>query len=213
MSEIIPAGALEAALLGTIGDTATLQLPDPDMLSYYRQYMERKLWLDFEVDDETLVIARNIVIWNAQDAEIPPEERKPIWLYLFNYGGSADLMWMLIDAIRTSVTPVYTVNMGKCDSAAALIFMAGDKRFMMPSATVTIHEGSNQLGGDAVKVLDQAESYKAMIKRMRDYIISVTKIPPQMLCKKKNNDWELNSEACMKYNVCDRVINMLSDVI
>lgn len=213
MNEIIPAGALEAALLEPLGDTATLQLPDPDMLSYYRQYTERRLWLDFEVDDEALVVARNILIWNIQDDDTPPDKRKPIWLYLFNYGGSADLMWMLIDTIKTSDTPVYTVNMGKCDSAAALIFMAGDKRFMMPSATVTIHEGSNQLGGDAVKVLDQAESYKAMIKRMRDYIISVTKIPPQMLCKKKNNDWELNSATCMKYNVCDHVIDTLSDVI
>ena len=83
----------------------------------------------------------------------------------------------------------------------------------MPSATVVIHEGQNQIGGDAVKVIDQAESYKVVLKRMHEYIISHTNIPKSMLTRKKNNDWEINSEDCLKYGVCDHIVESISEII
>lgn len=202
----------EGVILGEAVNAATLQLPDPDLLAYYKHLTGRRIWADYEVDDSFLTVASNILLWNIEDAGKPVEERIPIWLYMFNYGGSADIMWMIIDVIKRSETPVYTVNMGQCGSAAALIFMAGHVRYMFPMASVLIHEGAGKIDGDAIKVLDQAESYKAMIKRMRDYILANTDIPPAILTKKKNNDWELNSELCMKYRVCDKLVTKISEV-
>ena len=205
--------SMDGDILCDIIDKANLQLPDPDLLTYYKFLNSRKIWFDFAVDECTLEIARNIILWNIEDFEKPVEQRQPIMLYLFNYGGSLDLMWMITDVIRQSVTPVYTINMGQCGSAAALIFMSGHQRFMLPSATVLIHEGQNQIGGDAVKVIDQAESYKVVIKRMHEYILSRTNIPKSMLTRKKNNDWEINSEDCLKYGVCDRIVESISEII
>jgi len=199
-------------IMESISDPSTLAIPNPGLLTYYQNLKERRFWIDFAVDENVLEYARYIIQWNIEDASIAPEERKPIRIYLFNYGGSADIMWMFTDIIQKSLTPVITINMGQCGSAAALIFMAGHKRLMMPSATVTIHEGSNQIGGDAVKVIDQAESYKVMIKKMRNYIISHTKIPSATLNKKRNNDWELDSEMCLKYGVCDKIVDTITDI-
>lgn len=194
-------------------ESISLQLPEPELLTYYKHLSERRVWLDLDIDESMLEVARNIMLWNIEDSGKPADQREPIWLYLFNYGGYMDLMWMITDVIAQSATPVYTVNMGQCSSAAALVFMAGHKRFMLPSATVLIHEGQNQISGDAVKVFDQAENYKTAVKKMHDFIIERTNIPKSTLSRKRNNDWEMDSDTCMKYGVCDRVIESLTEII
>jgi len=196
----------------SMGSPETLAIPDPALVTFYQNLSERRIWLDLTVTDTILEYSRYILRWNIEDAGKPIEERHPIWIYIFNYGGSADFMWMFTDVISTSETPVYTVNVGKCCSASALIFMTGHKRFMLPSATVLIHEGSGEISGDAVKVIDQAESYKTMVRKMHAYILAHTSIPASTLSRKKNNDWELDSETCLKYGVCDKVIESLSEI-
>lgn len=191
---------------------STMAVPDPGVLTFFQNLSERRIWIDLSVDNTILEFSRYIMKWNEEDKEIPVDNRKPIWIYIFNYGGSADFMWMFTDVISISETPIYTVNMGKCCSAASLIFMTGHKRFMLPTATVLIHEGSGTIEGDAVKVIDQAESYKTMVKKMHTYILSHTTIPASTLTRKKNNDWELNSEACLKYGICDCIVEKMSDI-
>lgn len=191
---------------------STMAVPDPGVLTFFQNLSERRIWIDLSVDNTILEFSRYIMKWNEEDKEIPVENRKPIWIYIFNYGGSADFMWMFTDIISISETPIYTVNMGKCCSAASLIFMTGHKRFMLPTATVLIHEGSGTIEGDAVKVIDQAESYKTMVKKMHSYILSHTTIPAGTLTRKKNNDWELDSETCLKYGVCDYIVEKMSDI-
>lgn len=197
----------------SINSPETLAVPNPGMVSLWRNLSDRRIWIDLCVDETVLEYVRFILRWNTEDAGIPPQDRKPIWIYLFNYGGSADFMWMLTDVISISETPVYTVNMGQCCSASALVFMSGHKRYMLPMSSVLIHEGSSEISGDAVKVLDQAKSYESMVKRMHRYIIDHTKIPSATLTKKKNNDWELNAETCLKYGVCDRIIDSISEIL
>ena len=205
--------AMLEEITSTMNQQGTLQIPDPCMITLLKNLSERRIWLDLTVDDAVLEYVRNILRWNIEDLGKPPEERDPIWIYIFNYGGAADFMWMLSDVIGISETPIYTVNMGQCCSAAALIFMSGHRRYMLPAASVLIHEGSGEISGDAVKVIDQAESYKSMVKRMHKFIIEHTKIPSATLTKKKNNDWELNGETCLKYGVCDRIIESISEIL
>ena len=192
---------------------ANLKLPDPELVSFYDLEKDRKIWVDISVDAMLLEYERMILRWNMEDKGKPKEERKPIWIYLFNYGGSLDVMWSFVDIIAASQTPVYTVNMGYCASAAAIIFVSGHKRFMMPLASVMIHKGSAQIAGDAQKVLDQADSYKKEIKKMRDFIASHTSIPARTLSSKQNNDWEIDSKYCLDHKVCDVVVESLDDII
>ena len=160
-----------------------------------------------------MAIVRMIMRWNMEDGGLPEEERKPIWLYIESGGGNAVYMWTLIDAILSSVTPVYTVNMGLAASAAALIFMAGKIRFMMPRAKVMIHEGSASIEGDAGKVLDFSDAYKKDLQASRDYILERTQIPKRQLSKKRSNDWELDAAYCLEYKVCDKIVSGLNEIL
>lgn len=188
-------------------------LPNPDEVSYYVLEKERKYYLDFDIEEDTMSLHRMILRWNMEDAGIPPEQRKPIWIYIFSSGGYLSYMWALVDLIALSKTPVYTVNLGQAASAASLIYLAGHKRFMLPHAKVLIHEGSASVSGDALKVQDAAESYKKELKAMKEYILERTDIPRTQLMKKRNNDWELDAAYCLENHVCDAVINNLDEVL
>jgi len=187
-------------------------LPAPDSISYYVLEKERIIYLDFDVSSEVLTIHRMIVRWNLEDKGKPAEERKPIKIYVMSYGGDVDSMWMLIDAIKASTTPVHTINCGVAASAAASIFISGHVRYMMPNAKVVIHEGSAQFAGDAVKVMDASDSYKKELKRMKDFILENTEINKTLLYKKRNNDWELDATFCLENKVCDYVVSALEEV-
>lgn len=174
---------------------------------------ERRIWIEFSVDDECLYYERQIIQWNMEDKGLKPEERKPIWIYLHNYGGDPDMMWTLIDTIEASTTPVFTVNVGVCGSAGSLLFISGRKRYMMKRAKVVFHEGSAQISGDAVKVMDATKSYESSIKRMKEYILERTKVPKTQLTSKRYNDWEIDSAYCLENGVCDYVVETLDDIL
>ena len=198
---------------GLLSSVPSDSVPMPDTLSYYILEKERKYYIDSDITENIITLQRMLLRWNMEDKGKPVEERKPIWIYIMSYGGEADYMWMLIDAIKMSKTPVYTVNIGVAASAAAIIFIAGHKRFMMPNAHVLIHEGSAQMSGDAVKVMDATDAYRKELKRMRDFILEHTEIPKTSMSKKRNNDWTLDSEYCLANKVCDVLVESFDDII
>lgn len=201
--------ALSEILAAVSGDNS---FPDPDYLAYHQMLKDRIIYIETDINECMLRIHKQIVMWNAEDAGVPVEKRKPIRLIIMSYGGMAPYMWMTIDAIKASKTPVYTYNIGSAHSAAGIIFMSGHKRFMTPNATVIIHEGSAGFEGDAGKVLDASESYKKELKRMKDYILSCTEIPKATLNRKRANDWELTAEDCMRYKVCDAIVDSVDTI-
>ena len=202
--------ALSEILGAVSGDS---HFPDPDYLAYHQLLKERIIYIETPVDECMLRLHKQIMMWNAEDKGIEPDKRKPIRMIIMSYGGYSDYMWMLIDAIKMSITPVYTYDIGVAHSSAGLIFMAGQKRFMTPNARLLIHEGSAEFEGDAGKVLDASESYKKVLKRMKDYIVAQTSIPKGTLNRKHANDWELDADECLKYKVCDEVIASIEAII
>lgn len=200
-------------ILDSLGDGANASLPSPEIVSTYALDADRKLFINAVVDYSITEITKRILRWNIEDRGVEKENRKPIWLYMMNFGGSIDYMWQLIDVIEASNTPVYTVDIGTCSSAAALIFIAGHKRFMLKRANIMIHEGSISASGDAQKFIDTTDSYKKTLKAMKDYIVDRTNIPLATLSRKKNNDWELDAKYCLEHGVCDVIVESLSEVL
>lgn len=202
--------ALSQILAAVSGDQ---YLPDPDYLTYYQLLKNRIVYLDTYVDVSLLLLHKQILLWNTEDEGVALEDRKPIRIVIMSYGGNLDYMWMMIDTVRMSITPVYTYNIGTAHSAASLIFMAGSKRFMTPNARLMIHEGSAGFEGDAQKMIDMSEAYKKVLKRMKDFILERTEVPKTTLNKKRSNDWELNAEECLNYKICTHIVDSISDII
>lgn len=204
---------LSEALAEMLDDPFNAKLPDLAVVNLYKLTGDRKIWFDLSVDTNTLEWEKLILLWNMEDKDKPVEDRKPIWIYLFNYGGSFDLEWSFIDLIDASETPIYTVNMGVCASAAADIFIAGKKRFMTKNARTMLHQGSAGFQGDTQKIFDQVDDYKRQLEKTKQFILERTNISSRAYGTHLKDDWWLNAEECLKHGVCDQLIESLDEVL
>lgn len=186
-----------------------LQLPDPTLLSYYQDEADRSFWINDEITDNLLEFTKLIMKYNKEDVGKPIEDRKPIKIFISSPGGDLDATLSFIGLIGLSKTPVWTINMGWAYSAAGLILMAGHKRFIMPNCSVLIHSGSGQLGGSFEQTTEQMKNYKALVDKMREFILSKTKIDTKLFKKNSTKDWYINTEEALSLGIVDEIVEDL----
>lgn len=191
---------------------SNLQLPDPDVVDYWRLEEDRIFYLDREIDESTLSIQKNILYYNYIDQSVPVDKRKPIIIMIDSIGGQLTEAMSVAATIRLSKTPVYTVNIGEADSGAALILASGSKRFALPYSTALIHSGSGELMGTAEQVESQQKIYKKQVVQMREYmaICSVNKVA---LNRNKNKEWYMTVEDQIKYGVVDKMLEDFDEIL
>ena len=209
--------SLEEILNGkSLAPESSYQLADPALVTFYKDYEDRILWIDKDIDDSLFSEIRLILQWNREDNKnnIPVEERKPITLILHSYGGDLDSCFAMIDVINASKTPIATVNINTAMSSGCLIFINGHKgrRYCMKLSTALIHDGSGSQGGSYESVVAQTENYKKLVGMMRENIIQHTTIDNKTLNKWKNKDIYLYSEDQIKYGMADQIIDSLDDI-
>lgn len=136
-----------------------LNLPEPSLVHYWRDHGRRVIWIDSAIEEDIIGLARNIVRWNYEDRDIPVEEREPIKLFINSPGGVLIPTMAVCDAILSSTTPVYGINMHEAASAAAFIFICCHRRVAMPNAYFLLHLGSGGTGGTFQQSRAQQEDY------------------------------------------------------
>lgn len=190
-----------------------LQLPNPELLTYYRNLEDRVIWIDYGVDETILEVSKLIMYFNKLDKDIPVEQRKPIKLLLYSYGGDGQACFSLLDIIALSKTPVYTYNMGVAMSAGLLILLAGHKRYCLKNSTALAHSGSGGACGTFEQTEAQMKDYQRFVKTMRDYIIERTDIDTKTFNKYKNKEWYLYSEDQIKYHIVDKIVEDITEIL
>ncbi len=191
---------------------SNLQLPDPDVVDYWRLEEDRIFYLDREIDESTLSIQKNILYYNYIDRDVPVDKRKPIIIMIDSIGGQLTEAMSVAATIRLSKTPVYTVNIGEADSGAALILASGSKRFALPYSTALIHSGSGELVGTAEQVESQQKIYKKQVVQMREYM-SICGVNKVALNRNKNKEWYMTVEDQIKYGVVDKMLESFDEIL
>lgn len=201
---------LNGVLVGIPEDTANLQLPNPELRDYYRDEQDRIFWIDSEIDGSTLEFVKMIVRCNREDKGKPTEERKPITVFIDSPGGSVEVLYSIVKAMKLSKTIIRTVNICTCFSAASEILAAGTKgyRYCMPGSVVMCHSGSMQLSGTSGNVDATKKWCDALCKRCTDIFLENTGIEPKFYKRKTgtNSDWYLFEDEAVKYGIADKVI-------
>lgn len=191
-----------------------MQLPSPELLTYYRNLENRVLWLDSDVDENWLEFSRKIIEWNREDKKIAVEKRKPIKLMFFSYGGSLDVNNALIDTIKLSKTPIYGINIGQACSAGCFIYLACHKRFAFPNATFLIHQGGGDgFSGTYAQVIAAVTEYQRKIEELELYLKENTNIPDDILEENITTEWFLNADEALQYGICDKIVENLDEVL
>lgn len=174
---------------------------------YLKDLKQRKLFIAANISQETVEDAvRHIMQFNREDAGVATEERNPIILYVSSNGGDVDAGFELIDVIMRSKTPVYTVNLGYQYSMGFLIGLAGHKRFAMPNAKFLMHDGTNFVWDSGAKAQDRMEFNKKMEDRVKEYILSRSKLTPEEYDSKYRIEWYMFSDEAKEKGFVDYII-------
>ena len=174
---------------------------------FLQDLKQRKLFCIDEIGDGIVAnIVRHIMQFNKDDLGVPTEERQPIILYMSSPGGSVDAGYQLIDAILSSKTPVYTVNLGHWYSMALLIGIAGHKRFSLKNSKFLLHDGSTFSYDSTAKVQDRLEFTKKEEERSREYIIGMTKLTREEYDEKYRVEWYMFADEAKEKGFVDYII-------
>ena len=139
----------------------------------------------------------------AQQYDIEPP---PIHLHIQSEGGSLFHTFYVIDLIKTIKTPVYTYIDGFAASAATLISVAGNKRFITHNSLMLIHQLSGSESGKFEELKDQYNNLKSLMDIIKKVYLENTKIPKDQLELLLKQDIWLDSVKCLSYGLVDKII-------
>ena len=118
---------------------------------FSRLLKDRIVLLGSEVNDAVAsLICAQLLFLESQDPE------KEIYLYINSPGGEVQSGLALYDVMQAVSCPIHTVCLGMAASMAALLFIAGDQREMLPHSRVMIHDpliGGDVFGEDDVSLI------------------------------------------------------------
>lgn len=176
----------------------------------------------YDIRDEMLA-SREIEITGAIDAgsvstaircllHLQKEDQQlPITLYINSPGGEVQSGLALYDVMQAVSCPIHTVCLGMAASMAALLFIAGDQREMLPHSRVMIHDPliGGGIGGSALSVKARADD----LMRIRDITAQVisqhTGMNLEEVFELTAKDTYFEAEEAIANGMADRIITRL----
>ena len=190
-----------------------LQLADPTLCLFYKNLEQRIIWLDQEVDEQCLDIIRHILRWKQEDKDIDPANRKPIRFFFFSPGGDLEVNNALIDTIKLSKTPVWGINVGRCYSAAAYIFLACHKRYCLASSQLLLHQGSGAFSGTYQEILPQVMAYQEQIEKLAEFVAERSTYTIEEIAENITSDWYITADEGLEHNIYTKKVECIEDLL
>lgn len=170
---------------------------------YSRLLKDRIIFLGSDVNEASAnIIVAQLLFLQAQDA------KKDIFFYINSPGGSVYDALAIYDTMQFVTNDVQTVGIGVQASAAAFLLSSGakGKRFILPNATVMIHQPSSGTRG---KVTDMEIDLKESLRikhRLNEIMAANTGQSIDKIKSDMERDYWLTSEGAKKYGLVDAII-------
>ena len=199
--------------IATTGNLSTMQLPEIGDYNFWQLYNNRILTVEDNITEWDYHIVKDILKINMEDFGKPKEERKPIIILINSNGGFLDITNSIVDTIKISTTPVWTVNMGNALSGGCIIFLAGEKRFTVNNSWTMTHPGSGGVSGNYNETVEQTKVWNEQVKNMGSHIMERTGIDDKTWRKYKNKDGWLNADQQIEFGFATDKLESLDQIL
>lgn len=173
---------------------------------YSRLLKDRIIFLGEDVNPHTanLVVAQMLFLDNQSNDT-------PINFYINSPGGSVYDAFAVYDTMQFVKSPVHTYGIGVQASAAAFLLSSGEKgkRYLLPHATVMIHQPSSGTRG---KVTDQEIDLKESLrikKLLEEIVAKNTGKTAKTVHEDMERDYWMNAKEAKDYGLVDQVISKI----
>ena len=130
----------------------------------------------------------------------------PIRIHINSYGGSVFAGLAAVDYIKTSKAEVHTIIDGCAASAATLMSVVADKRYMHRNACMLIHQLSGAMWGKFAAMKDDMQNSEMLMEKIKKIYREHTRIPEDVLDNILEHDLWWEAEKCLEYGLIDAII-------
>lgn len=134
-------------------------------------------------------------------------EPPPIRLHITSNGGSVFAAFRCINCIKGLTVPVHTIVDGYAASAATMISVCGDKRYINKYSNMLIHELRSATSWNKMSELeDEVENMKKIMDQIKDIYVEHTNLTRAELNKllKRDMDWDV--KKCLQAGLVDEIL-------
>lgn len=173
---------------------------------YSRLLKDRIIFLGDAVNEHSanLIVAQLLFLQAA-------DPKKDIFLYINSPGGSVYDALAIYDTMQYVTNDIQTVGIGVQASAAAFLLSSGTKgkRYLLPNATVMIHQPSSGTRGKVTdQEIDLRESLRVK-KLLEEIMAKNTGQKPSKIHEDMERDKWMTAKEAKAYGVADQVIGSL----
>ena len=134
------------------------------------------------------------------------DDLPPMYLHIQSYGGCVFSGFSSIDYIKGTKAPICSIVEGCAASAATLMSVVADKRFMTEHAFMLIHQLSGGVWGTYEDIVDNKKNCARLMKMIKNIYLEHTKIPKSKLNGILKHDLWLDAKQCLEYGLVDEII-------
>lgn len=197
--------------ISAMGKNIKEDIKDFDDLINLDGALKREIYLGDIVNGTGGTVDGYIRFWNDYDDKhnIPIEERKPIKIYVDSYGGSLTDTFTMVDSIKMSKTPVWTICIGCAYSGGFFTMLAGHRRIAYPRASFLFHEGATGTSGTAGQFDNYAQFYKKQLSLLKDLVIENTNLTEEDYKEIKKDDIWYDTKEALEKGIIDEIATRL----
>lgn len=164
---------------------------------------ERIIFLGTPIDDNiaNLIIAQMLYL-----AREDPE--KDINLYIHSPGGVITAGLAIYDTMQIIRPDVVTICVGMAASMGTILLTAGakGKRFVLPNATVHIHQPLGGVKGQAVDVEIEAKEILRLRNLLNKVLVKHTGQPEERIIRDTDRNFYMDAEQAVAYGIVDEIL-------
>lgn len=179
-------------------------LPDPVMYQYYKALNSNTIIINDEINDSLLEFATLPLINMDKDPNV-----KHISIILNTCGGDIYAGFSFVSALEKVTTPTTLRIVGVAASMGGLIAMAKNPNLKVVCDRFSvglIHSGSQYMTGSTHAVRDTFKFSERYEEKIKDYILSHTKIDEKMYLEIERQEFWMDAEDMLKYGIVDEII-------
>ena len=167
---------------------------------------KRIIFLGAAIDDQVAnaVVAQLLYL----DGEDPDSD---ILIYINSPGGVIYAGLAIYDAMQLVNADVRTYCVGAAASMGTVLLTAGakGKRFVLPNATVHMHQPIGGAQGQASDVEIRAREILRLKDRLREIIADATGQPYDQVARDSDRDFYMNAQEAVEYGIVDEIVSSM----
>lgn len=142
----------------------------------------------------------------SESATREVEHRTPIWLHIQSGGGMLFAGFSAADQIARITTPIYSIVEGFAASAATLVSLSCQKRYIQPNAFMMIHQLTGFAWGKYEEVQDTVKLMDMAMERIIKFYVEKTGMKRKEVQKLLKRDSWFDAEGCIERGLVDEIL-------